>query len=844
MDLNLIPHATGDKYLFTPVTTDSTGVFELAVPDENWSKKTGSHWTMMTCAETLIPEQGWKVHVSCIPKEATKMLQIVSDYCFAEKVSFKYLTSMQVLRQESSKYAGRTSAAKFFTIYPESDAQSATIAADLANLTEEFQAPYILSDLQWGDTPVHLRYGGFKRMMCECPETGHEVPAIRHPNGKLVPDQRKPYFNLPEWVEVPDAFKKHYDRYLSDEFELPFTMLEPIHFSSAGGVYVAEYNGEVVVVKEARSLAGISADDTDAIYRLRKEKEALSALQGRPGVPRFIAYERVWRHEYLIMEKVDGDELHSWLAQSLPRVFIRHVDQERKDYAKKAISIIRRLQESMDAIHASGYYYGDLNPRNVLVDDDGNVSLIDWEQAGEHGPYPGQVGTPGFLAQKGSTGKQQDHFALYRCLLYLFQPIVDVIDLLPKMEHEVEKFIAQVYGEDVLKEVLEFRPNLQPKQQEKKLLRHETKNALPVLPSAPAVVRGAQYIREQYDWPAPPVSAYQFHSELAYSLWGGIAGYTAAVRKCGNPDIQAEKYVYESANIQQHQMSSGLLGGVGGLAIAATEAGASCAPTLQHRLYEVVSNRQVDEKYFSGHLYDGAAGDLASLLLLNEYNKSEDLAQQGLSLAEQLCAYLERTQTPIKQAGMARGCSGDAVALIMAGKKYCRTDFFDAAYKAIQRDINQCEIFGSERALQVRDRNRFLSYLGWGSAGIALAAQYLHRVRPDDSLCEWISQIARGLSSGVYICAGLMMGRTGIQLTNEYLDESLLEYPKQELRELHQSGLRMYYGSYEGKCFAVGDRNMKFAYDYAQGGGGAVLLTHMDKHDPLPWLPFSATVGF
>lgn len=50
--------------------------------------------------------------------------------------------------------------------------------AHLASRLEGFKGPDVLTDVRFGTSPVHARYGGFKRMICQ-DEEGNQVPAIR-----------------------------------------------------------------------------------------------------------------------------------------------------------------------------------------------------------------------------------------------------------------------------------------------------------------------------------------------------------------------------------------------------------------------------------------------------------------------------------------------------------------------------------------------------------------------------------------------------------------------------------------------------------------------------------------
>ena len=66
---------------------------------------------------------------------------------------------------------------------------------------------------------------------------------------------------------------------------LPYGLFEQtLHFSNGGGVYAAvdKRTGERVILKEARPHAGLAADGSDAVARLRREHDFLLTAV-RPG---------------------------------------------------------------------------------------------------------------------------------------------------------------------------------------------------------------------------------------------------------------------------------------------------------------------------------------------------------------------------------------------------------------------------------------------------------------------------------------------------------------------------------------------------------------------------------
>ena len=44
-----------------------------------------------------LPRQGWKIHISCYYDNYQDILNIVSDYCFRNKITFKYINNTNIL---------------------------------------------------------------------------------------------------------------------------------------------------------------------------------------------------------------------------------------------------------------------------------------------------------------------------------------------------------------------------------------------------------------------------------------------------------------------------------------------------------------------------------------------------------------------------------------------------------------------------------------------------------------------------------------------------------------------------------------------------------------------------
>jgi nucleotide-binding universal stress UspA family protein len=100
-------------------------------------------------------------------------------------------------------------------------------------------------------------------------------------------------------------------------------------------------------------------------YFLRREWNALRAMDGVEGVPRAIARLDA---DAIVIGRLDGKRLDLYGHGDLPETVLQ-----------KLIAMVRTL-------HERGVTHGDLHLQNVLVTDDGQVGLIDWATASVYGP--------------------------------------------------------------------------------------------------------------------------------------------------------------------------------------------------------------------------------------------------------------------------------------------------------------------------------------------------------------------------------------------------------------------------------------------------------------------------
>jgi tRNA A-37 threonylcarbamoyl transferase component Bud32 len=162
------------------------------------------------------------------------------------------------------------------------------------------------------------------------------------------------------------------------EFDaLPLTLLHTGRHWSKADVLMGEWppaSGRKVVVKDFRPralwfrvLAGRAM--------MRREWRALNALRDVSGVPQPVARPYP---DTLVMAHHAGRAACDFDEGQLPG------------------GVLDRLEKLMNDVHARGVTNGDLHLNNVLVDDAGNVTLIDWATASTFGRRPRGVKAKAF----------------------------------------------------------------------------------------------------------------------------------------------------------------------------------------------------------------------------------------------------------------------------------------------------------------------------------------------------------------------------------------------------------------------------------------------------------------
>jgi Lanthionine synthetase C-like protein/Protein kinase domain len=424
--------------------------------------------------------QGWKLHISGTVLSAEEILARTLPVLLSCGCAFKVTRNLAFLEALSAANAPRESAGKFITIYPADDETCGALAGELDALLTGIHGPVVLSDLPYRPASlVSCRYGAFTAMYT-LSAAGAIRPAIRTPDGALVEDRRRAWFECPPWTSPPAAFRRPV-RVTSGVSEPAsqvrepsnwpgqvlladrFLVIQALRLTAKGGVYLArdlaagQLSGQesdaghgddnrgghlaahdlaahdlaahdLVVIKQARPHIGLGADGMDARSFLLNEWSVLHLMAGAGVTPSPVG---LFQHDgdlFMAGEFLGGTRLDRWARRYQPGPYRTGFQTGGSDVA--LLTALERLCDSVDEFHSRGLVIRDLSPTNLIVSDgaDGDpagvaVRICDVEYVAFSGTAPRLVGTHGFNPPEQRAGKAvqpaSDRYALGALLYYI-----------------------------------------------------------------------------------------------------------------------------------------------------------------------------------------------------------------------------------------------------------------------------------------------------------------------------------------------------------------------------------------------------------------------------------------
>ncbi|EOL43032.1 hypothetical protein RV11_GL003150 [Enterococcus phoeniculicola] len=829
--------------------------FSLPLPD-GWYESENEEWINLYPLTSMIQRQGWKVHVSAEYKTANEILDIVSTLCFSQNVVFKHLSTMKVFRNRNGKLMDRGFSGKFITCYPDEDKLE-----EFLNLMEKhldgFNGPYILSDRRWKKAPIYLRYGVFRETVLGELEAGIGELTIA---GKQVTDERLPKFIVPEGIEIPRFIKEWINS--SDDVvqeNMPFTIKAAIRYSNSGGIYKAilKKSGFKTILKEARPYTGIDNEGTYSSERLVTEKKALERLQTVKGIPECLWQGKVWEHTYIAVEHIEGIPLNRWVTNNFPIY-----ENQEKNYLKRALRVIKQLVLLVNNVHNLGVYHQDIHLGNIIIDEQDNIHLIDWEQSvfTNSTEVYHQIAAQGFRAWGENKPEQIDWYGVSQTAHYLFMPLIVQSDLvygygqqtreagiilfkhLEYSYEDIKKYLSEldfIYQKTKQVKVISKNKLLRPFLVDKELSKDISLISLgkQLIAGVIPVVKNWRNLNRSF-----PVHYYGLSENegVAYSDLGIIWAYSKLLNAIGEEETSAFNHSKRKAMQEAilfikfgKSKKNGLFDGKAGTLWLLSELG------MEEESAEVFNQEfeTMMDHTTSNKLYDGISGILLVGLYFLSRNLVSDKLKQNLILNLEkfaksykanpsahipIGAGKKESNDPYDQeSGLLYGHAGLGWFFAEAAKLTKNKLYRDCLELAIESELVGY-VPDKINSIQYSQGGRLLPYFSMGSAGLGVLLANNSDIIPKKYLNR-LNNIYNALNANFCIFPGLFTGYSGLKFGEFIINKELKIFSKDDILKSYANGLRKYLIRFgNGVCLA-GDSGERITMDIASGFGGTAL---------------------
>jgi tRNA A-37 threonylcarbamoyl transferase component Bud32 len=846
-------------------------VVEAVLATERWSVIPGGVWTHVQPPGWRAVAQGWKLHVSATPGNASAVLEAVARVLKEDRAGFKFSSDLQVLGVMLSKNWPREAGGKFITVYPSSDEHFQRLARLLAAATEGFEGPYILSDRRVpGARIVFYRYGGHEAFG-GVDARGSRESHVLAPSGEAESDHRRGWYQPPAWSADPYGARPV--RVLKDSgasvtLRERYLVERAIKFSNMGGVYRARdlLRDRPVVIRERRPFTGWVDAETDAIGLLRKEARILRTMDGSGWTPGYVDEFQAWEHRYLVMEEVPGPILRD---HALAGYFGRHgVASPRRVFARLH-GLVNGLVTGLEEFHRRGIVVRDLSAGNVIVRPDGSLCFIDleyaWERGGDQAYAPG-IHTPGYAPAEQVAGVEpseaDDFHALGAVVVELCSMLAPGLGLnregtlaaaamamnevgLPEGLLEIARGLLDPdpsrrwRGTDVRRALGALSERSLPRTQRRISAAAEPVDA----DSDAAVTAGAAAVCEELCrffeaaadpeatdclFPAPP-EAYRLNP---VSIQFGACGPIEFVRRMrgGCPEPWLE---WVERRARPELCPPGLYAGLSGVAVTLAGCGRNEAAA---RLMDQAIARPLLPEHPS--LYLGAAGvGVAALALAGPLNRP-DLLDWAANVGDELERSAERSPRGLAwraadrstPCGLAMGGSGIALFYTYLGACTGKERYWHSARQALDFELAQVSRSAGLDfwpAAVVRGRKVYRSpHVSFGTAGVATAALRLYACTRDPVLSAWTERCAQvlGFRWTNKLWQDMGLAGWGETLLDDAAATGSDRYRHAAVR-IAENLLAMRVQTRLGTAFPGGGLN-RVSSDYGSGASGIGLFLH------------------
>lgn len=802
-----------------------------------------SPWVYYHNKNEILPDQGWKIHISTGINEFSETLDNSLEVIYKYEVSFKHLKTFNELFKSNSKHSNRASSGKFIVVYPKTKSEFITIVNELQKALKNMpKGPYILSDKRWKNSNVFYRYGGFKNITNDKGEL-----CIKDLNGNLVLDERTPFYHVPDWEKDFDNYLNELNYYnddLNDNKLKNYEITSAIMFSNGGGIYKGKSKKDniPVIIKEARLNTGLDGKMKTAQQRQDIEYEALSKLINTEGIVNIIDKFNVWEHQYLIEEFVDGITLHSWIAKHYP--FHDFDIASNSKYKQDIIKILDQLINIVSNMHEKGIVMGDIQPNNILIDNDLGVNLIDFETASNVSSIP-DIGleVPSFSNNNLKVNINRDWYALKKILKYCLIPTQTTKELDDYFSEIHRNWILETYGHDF--EYLENKILSKFDSQDIAILdniyEYEQNNVNLDINSLITKIEKGILTHLQYDRILTKNDVRQYETE--YGHLNILSGAYGVLWSLLDSDMVDNTYI--ESWINKFGMSDlinikddGLFTGKSGIAVVLYEYG------FKKDAISLLESIDYQKENSDISLLSGLSGIGLALLSLYVDTQNQKYLYKVEEIANKIIYNFkngvkhESTDPHTPALGLINSWTGASVFLTALYKHTHNNQYLNLSLEILKSESNNLREAQGTLQLFDQQKSRLLPYLSIGSIGIGIAMKYYQNISGNHK--EFVNQISK--ISNLYSTNGTLMGGLFHGAASFLFIPELINNSDQELYDKYRTSslklMNLFLASENNYILLPGEMNYRFTFDFFSGSAGVLsALKSLKMNDIMSWIP-------
>ncbi|HEY9258033.1 protein kinase domain-containing protein [Chitinophaga sp.] len=400
-------------------------------------------------------DKKWIFFLSVLERDVKPLLDLVLPVLFLHKLSFRVLQNYEYVRRLNGMWMGLHEVGKVVTISLPDERTAVMLAKELVRLTGDFKAPIVQDALRLGA----ILYAN----ICEI-----DVNESNEPTG-FISNYLPPASKIP--FKIERVYKRKKRKGIIGRYYLPIRVIQPnTKGDIVWGVNLKKWAFTQCIIKQARGFSFFDHLGRESTHKLIWQRAVLEDIQDKIRVPKLIDFCRKKDDYYLIMEFIEGSNLHELVKKIHNNDRWPELSPDRKQSLLKlfldAVTLVKTL-------HELGYAHRDITDVNFMVTPEGNMYLLDFELTssiakGLPDP-PHGLGTFGYVSPEQLKSSKpdftEDIYSLGALLLTILtrkHPVEALSAGIDKAMEELNTLTGNANMTTLIQQLLETEPSKRP----------------------------------------------------------------------------------------------------------------------------------------------------------------------------------------------------------------------------------------------------------------------------------------------------------------------------------------------------------------------------------------------